>query len=66
MARFTYNASITDRTYPLWETFLEKVSDEEATKIASISDLPGSGEIPTQGAYDALMQGTARYYSKVK
>ncbi len=66
MARFTYNVDITERTYPLWEEFLEKVSDAEATKIAGIAELPGSGEIPTQGAYDALMQGTIGYYKKVR
>ncbi len=66
MARFTYNASITERTYPLWEAYLERISDAEAAKIAGIVELPGSGEIPTQGAYDSLMQGTAGYYNKIK
>lgn len=66
MPRFTYNASITDRAYPEWEAYLERISASEATKIASIAELPGSGEIPTQDAYDALMQDTALYYSKVK
>ncbi len=66
MPRFTYSADVTDRAYPEWEIYLERISDAEATKIASIAELPGSGEIPTQDAYDALMQDTAKYYSKVK
>lgn len=71
MANFTYNASIaTDpvtglREFDLFEQWLEDIDAVQATKIAAIAELP-LGEVPTQGAYDALMSATTNYYKKVK
>jgi hypothetical protein len=71
MANFTYNASIaTDaetglREFDTFEKWLDDISALEAAKIGAIVELP-LGEVPTQGAYDALMAATANYYKKVK
>jgi hypothetical protein len=65
MANFTYNASITTREFDLFEQWLEDIDAVQATKIAAIAELP-LGEVPTQGAYDALMSATSNYYKKVK
>lgn len=65
MANFTYNASITERNYPEWESWLDKISAEEASRVSSPAGLV-PGEVPTQGAYDALMETTQNYYKKMR
>lgn len=71
MANFTYNASIaTDpetglREFDAMEQLLEEIDAVQATKIGAIVELP-LGEVPTQGAYDALMSAANIYFKKVK
>lgn len=66
MANFTYNVSILDRAYPEWESWLDKITDAEAERIADPVGLVAGGEVPTQGAYNALMEATQNYYKKMR
>ena len=54
-----------------WEAWLEKISYEEAGRIANATGLADVGddgdfEVPTDGAYEALISETAGYYSNIK
>ena len=65
MANFTYNAAITERNYPEWEAWLDKITAVEAARVADPAGLI-PGEVPTQGAYDELMQTAQHYYTKMR
>ena len=68
MPRYDYT-QVSDRSFPLWEQYLEKISDAEAAKISDSANLPDpsvNGQIPSQEAYDLLMHRAASYVGKVK
>jgi len=66
MASFTYDAAITDREYPEWESWLADISNDEATRLLKGTGIAVGDTIDDQAEYDKLMLATRKYYKGIK
>ncbi len=66
MASFTYSGSIGERDFPLWEAWLAKISDEEATRALVGTGIDVGDTISNQTEYNLLMLTAQKYYKGIK